>query len=544
MNFQDRLLPPIKTYEKLYNSFSWSTRKKYNIAHDICDRWAETEPGRLALIHKRSDGGTDHYNYGELRDRANRLANALQKAGVTKRDRIGLLLPQTPQTVLTHIAAYKLGAVAVPLASLFGPDALEYRLNTSAAKAIVTNAGGLAKITGIRDKLEHLELIVCIDGDDGEAKGFDGLCAAESGAFDTLDTLADDWAIMVFTSGTTGPPKGALHAHRVMLGHLPSIEYSHEFFPKDGDLMWTPADWAWAGGLFNTMLPSLYYGIPLLTYNFTKFDPETAFSLMEEVGVRNAFIPPTALKMLRVVEKPGERFDLKLRTIASGGESLGRETLDWGRAELGLTVNEFYGQTECNYVLGSCGAIGVMKPGTIGKPIPGHQVAVIDDQGKVMPPHEQGQIAMHRPDPLMFLEYWERPDATKEKFIGDWMTTGDQGIVDEEGYFAFVGRDDDVITSAGFRIGPGEIEDCLLRHPSVRLAAAVGKPDELRTEIVKAFIVLKDGYTATPDLEKELGQFVRTHLSAHEYPREIEFIDEMPLTTTGKVIRRLLREEA
>ena len=543
MNFQDRLLPPSKTYEKLYDSFSWSNPKQYNIAHDICDRWADSEPGRLALIHKRGDGGTDHYNYGELRDRANRLANALAKAGVTKRDRIGLLLPQTPQTVLTHIAAYKLGAVAVPLASLFGPDALEYRLNTCAAKVIVTNAAGLTKINGIRDRLEHLELIVCIDGDDGEAKGFDALCAGESGAFDTLDTLADDWAIMVFTSGTTGPPKGALHAHRVLLGHLPSIEYSHEFFPKDGDLMWTPADWAWAGGLFNTMLPSLYYGTPLLTYNFTKFDPEAAFSLMEEAGVRNAFIPPTALKMLRVVEKPGERFDLKLRTIASGGESLGRETLDWGRAELDLTVNEFYGQTECNYVLGSCGAIGVVKPGTIGKPIPGHKVAVIDDDGKVMPPNEQGQIAMHRPDPLMFLGYWERPDATSEKFIGDWMTTGDQGIVDEEGYFAFVGRDDDVITSAGFRIGPGEIEDCLLRHPSVRLAAAVGKPDELRTEIVKAFIVLKDGYAATPDLEKELGLFVREHLSAHEYPREIEFIDEMPLTTTGKVIRRLLRDE-
>ena len=349
---------------------------------------------------------------------------------------------------------------------------------------------------------------------------------------------------MVYTSGTTGPPKGALHAQRILAGHLPSIEYTHEFFPKADDLMWTPADWAWAGGLFNIMLPALNYGVPLLAYNFTKFDAETAFALMEETGVRNAFIPPTALRMLRAVDAPAKRYSLALRTIASGGESLGRETLEWGREELGLTINEFYGQTECNYVLASCAAVGVVKPGSIGKSIPGHTVGVIDDEGNELPPGEQGQIAVKRPDPIMFLEYWQRPEATEEKFIGDWMTTGDQGMSDEDGYISFVGRDDDVITSAGFRIGPGEIEDCLLRHPAVRLAAVVGKPDELRTEIVKAFIVLAEGHEATPELEKELRGFVRERLSAHEYPREIAFIDEMPLTTTGKVIRRLLREQA
>lgn len=544
MSVSRRLLPESANYEELYGGFKWSIPDRFNIAREICDRWADAEPERLAIIHKTPEGPLVHISYGELQARANQVANGLRAAGISKQDRIALLLPQCPQTAITHIASYKLGAVAVPLASLFGPDALEYRLNDSGAKAVITDKGGLAKIKAIRDRLEHLEIVICTDGADGEAQDFDAFREGQPEDFQTEDTLAEDWAIMVYTSGTTGPPKGALHAQRILPGHLPSIEYSHEFFPQEGDLMWTPADWAWAGGLFNIMLPALYYGVPLLAYNFIKFDPEAAFALMQEAGVRNAFIPPTALRMLRVVENPSERFTLSLRTIASGGEALGRETLQWGRDQLGLTINEFYGQTECNYVLASCATIGVVKPGSIGKAIPGHIVGVVDDEGNELGAGKQGQIAVKRPDPIMFLGYWKRDDATEEKFIGDWMTTGDQGVIDEEGYISFVGRDDDVITSAGFRIGPGEIEDCLIKHPAVRLAAAVGKPDPIRTEIVKAFIVLKEGFSQTPELEKELGAFVREHLSAHEYPREIAFIDEMPLTTTGKVIRRLLRDQA
>ncbi|RMF02405.1 MAG: AMP-dependent synthetase [Alphaproteobacteria bacterium] len=538
------MLPESQDYESLYNSFTWPMPERFNIAREICDRWAQREPDRLALIYKRPDGALEHYSYGDLFRAANRLASALRKGGIGKRDRVALLLQQSPQTAISHIAIYKLGAVAVPLASLFGPEALEYRLNNAEVGTLITDAPGLEKIASIRDRLTHLTRIICVEGPSGEAEGFDDICAGEPDEFPTCDTAPDDWAVMVYTSGTTGQPKGALHAQRVLLGHLPGVEYSHNFFPGDGDLMWTPADWAWAGGLFNIMLPSLYYGVPLLAHAFTKFDPEAAFALMEEAGVRNAFIPPTALRMLRAVERPAERYKLSLRTIASGGESLGRETLEWGESALGLTINEFYGQTECNYVLSSCAPLGVVKPGSIGKPVPGHVVAVIAPDGSELPPGEQGQIAIRNPDPNMFLEYWKRPEATREKFIGDWMTTGDQGVMDEEGYISFVGRDDDVITSAGFRIGPGEIEDCLLKHPAVRLAAAVGKPDPVRTEIVKAFIVLKEGYSKTPELEKELGTFVRERLSAHEYPREIAFIDEMPLTTTGKVIRRLLREQA
>jgi acetyl-CoA synthetase len=333
-----------------------------------------------------------------------------------------------------------------------------------------------------------------------------------------------------------------LHGHRVLLGHLPGVEFPHEFMPQPGDRMWTPADWAWAGGLLDVLLPALSLGVPVVAKAFEKFDPEEAFVLMAEAGVRNAFIPPTALRMLRSAGKPKQK--LSLRTVGSGGESLGVETYEWGREALGLSINEFYGQTECNLVLSSCSAIGISKSGYIGRSVPGHDVAVIRTDGSLCAPGEVGQIAVKRPDPVMFLEYWKRPDATRAKFIGDWMTTGDQGEVDDEGYVRFVGRDDDVITSSGYRIGPGEIEDCLIRHPAVALAAAVGKPDPLRTEIVKAFVQLKPGFTPSDALAVEIQMFVRTRLSAHEYPREVEFVEQMPMTTTGKVIRRLLREKA
>jgi acetyl-CoA synthetase len=288
----------------------------------------------------------------------------------------------------------------------------------------------------------------------------------------------------------------------------------------------------------------LHHGVPVIARKSDKFDPEEAFALMARLGVRNAFIPPTALRMLRAAATPNGRYELNLRSVASGGETLGAEIVEWGKATFGLTINEFYGQTECNLVLASCAMLGVSRPGSMGKPVPGHTVAVIRPDGSKAATGELGQIAVMRPDPVMFIEYWQRPEATREKFIGDWMTTGDQGTVDEDGYFHFIGRDDDVITSSGYRIGPGEIEDCLISHPAVALAAVVGKPDPVRTEIVKAFIVLKAGLTASDALAADIQGFVRTRLSAHEYPREVAFIDALPMTTTGKIIRRMLRERA
>ncbi|HEY4863374.1 MAG TPA: AMP-binding protein, partial [Xanthobacteraceae bacterium] len=387
-------------------------------------------------------------------------------------------------------------------------------------------------------------LVLSTDGPDDCARGFNETIERAAAAFTPAETGPDDPALMIYTSGTTGQPKGALHGHRVLLGHLPGVELPHDFFPQPGDRFWTPSDWAWAGGLLDVLLPSLHFGVAVVAKRVEKFDPEEAFWLMSSACVRNAFVAPTALRMLRSAPNPRGRHDLKLRTLGSGGESLGEETYAWGRETLGLTINEFYGQTECNLVLSSAAAIGVSKAGAIGKPVPGHTVAVIRPDGSVCEAGELGQIAVKRPDPVMFLGYWKRPDATRDKFIGDWMTTGDQGVTDEEGYVRFVGRDDDVITSAGYRIGPGEIEDCLIRHPAVALAAAVGKPDPVRTEIVKAFVQLKPGYAPSNALAVEIQDFVRTRLSAHEYPREVAFVDQMPMTTTGKVIRRLLRDKA
>src|SRR4051812_2908131 len=538
------MLPDIRDYERLVGAFRWNIPERYNIGVDVCDRWAAAEPERPAILDLAVDGKVAVTSYGRLRECSNRLANVLRARGVARGDRVAVLLPQGAAVPIAHIAVYKLGGVALPLAALFGVDALAYRLANAGVKAVITNAAGVAKLKQIGAELPDLAFVLSTDGPDGSVEGFSEALKGASPEFSPADTCADDPAMMIYTSGTTGQPKGALHAHRVLLGHLPGVQMPHEFLPQAGDRLWTPADWAWAGGLLNILLPGLHFGVPVVARKSEKFDPEEAFRLMADMAVRNTFIPPTALRMLRSVSNPRGGFELSLRTIGSGGEALGAETFAWGREALGLTINEFYGQTECNLVLSSCAAIGVAKPGSIGKPVPGHAVAVIREDGRRCEPGELGQIAVARPDPVMFLGYWNKPGATEAKFLGDWMTTGDQGVLDPDGYVRFVGRDDDVITSSGYRIGPGEIEDCLIRHPAVALAAAVGKPDPVRTEIVKAFVVLREGYSASDRLASEIQAFVRGRLSAHEYPREISFRTNLPLTTTGKVIRRLLRDEA
>ncbi len=532
------------SYETLYRDFRWQIPARFNIGVAVSDRWAAIEPDRTALLADRGPGEAARLSYGELSARSNALANALRAQGVRPGDRVALLLPQCFEAAIAHVAIYKLGAVAVPLALLFGADALEYRLIAAGVKAVIANEAGRAKLAAIRSRLPELETVICVDGAAAGALDFEKLVADHAPHFAAAATGPDDPAMMIFTSGTTGPPKGALHGHRVLLGHLPGVQMPHEFLPQPGDLFWTPADWAWAGGLLNALLPALYLGVPVVAGRFARFDPETALGMMEKMKVRNAFIPPTALRMLKAAPGVVRRFDLSLRSICAAGESLGNETYDWAREEFGLTINEAYGQTECNLVLASCAGLGVSRGGAIGKPVPGHEVAVIDGEGRRVKAGEPGQIAVARPDPVMFLEYWQNPEATQQKFIGDWMLTGDQGIEDGDGYVHFFGRDDDVITSAGYRIGPGEVEDCLTGHPAVALAAAVGKPDALRTEIVKAYIVLREGVEPSPELAGEISLWVRERLSAHEYPREVEFVDQMPLTTTGKVIRRVFRDRA
>ena len=540
--FAPPVLAGTRDYEALRQSFRWQIPAHFNVGVDICDHWAGREPARTALLDVRADGQTEEISYGALREQSNRLANVLAAQGVGRGDRVAILLPQMPAVAVCHIAIYKLGAVALPLAMLFGVEAISYRLKDSGARALITNGQGLAKLAPARDEARGLDLVLSVDGMSDGAQDFHAALSRAASVFTPVCTGNNEPALMVYTSGTTGPPKGALHAHRVLLGHLPGIEFPHEFLPQPGDRFWTPADWAWAGGLLDALLPSLHYGVPVVSHRSEKFDPEQAFALIARMGVRNAFIPPTALRMMR--SAPAQRGGLRLRSVGSGGEALGAETLEWGRSALGVTINEFYGQTECNLVLASCAQIGVSRPGAIGKAVPGHDVEVIRPDGTPCVEGEAGEIAIKRPDPVMFLEYWGKPDATRDKFVGDWMITGDQGVRDGQGYVQFVGRNDDVITSSGYRIGPSEIEDCLIKHPAVALAAVVGKPDSVRTEIVKAFIVPKQGHEPSAALAADIQSFVRTRLSAHEYPREVAFVEALPMTTTGKIIRRLLREQA
>ena len=538
-------LPPCATYDALYRDFSWQLPEKFNIGKAVSDDWAVREPERICLQH--FDPGGDHRSltYGALSAQSASLANGFAALGIKPGDRVALLLPQGFETVIAHVATYKMGAIALPLALLFGAEALEYRLRIAGATAIVTNAFGLSRLAEVRSRLPALKHVILVGDETREGTvAFSLLVEAHPPVFTVADTGCDDPALMIFTSGTTGPPKGALHGHRVLIGHIPGIQMAHEFLPQPGDRLWTPADWAWAGGLLNALLPGLLLGVPVVSSPAQKFDPDMAYRIMAEMKVRNAFIPPTALRLLKAVERPRETYDLDLRTIGCAGEALGRQTYKWAKDVLGLTVNEFYGQTECNFVLSSMAAICVTRAGAIGKPVAGHRVAIVTAEGEALPPGAIGQIAIARPDPVMFLGYWQDEAATEAKFAGEWLLTGDQGRMDEAGYIEFLGRDDDVITSAGYRIGPAEIEDCLLGHPAVQLAAVVGKPDPVRTEIVKAFVVLAPGHAPANGLSEALRDWVKQRLSMHEYPREIEFVDQLPMTTSGKVIRRELRQRA
>lgn len=537
------MLTRADSYETLVERFRWQVPARFNIARAVCHRWADVEPHRLALVHVLGDGGIEEWAFDDIRRRANRLANALRGLGVGPGDRVAILLGQHPDTAVAHVAAYAIGAIAVPLFALFGPDALEFRLADSEARLIITDGPGAAKVESIRHLLPALRTVVTIDGVGDASVGLDDLLVNASADFEPLDTAADDPALIIYTSGTTGPPKGALHAHRVLLGHLPGVEYPHEFFPHPDDRFWTPADWAWIGGLLDVLFPSWFHGVAVVAHRPPKFDPEQAFALMAQHRIRNVFLPPTALKLMRQApRRAGRRRLLELRTVGSGGEPLGMELLDWGRETLGVTINEFYGQTEANLVIANCHPLVPVRAGSMGRAVPGHRVGIVDDAGTELPDGETGSIAVGSPDPVMTLGYWRNPAATAEKFAGEWWLTGDLARREPDGSFWFSGRADDVITSAGYRIGPAEIEDCLLRHPAVEMAAVIGVPDPMRTERIKAFIVPAPGFVGDERLSAEIQAFVRERLAAHEYPREVEFVDSLPLTTTGKIMRRTLRE--
>ncbi len=532
-----RVLPEIGDWRAMRAGFRWRVPARFNIARACCDSWAAADPGRLALRDVRDDAAACDWTYGQLKRASDGLAASLRARGVGRGDRVAVLLPQCPEVLITHMAVYKLGAVMLPLFTLFGPDALRYRLADSGARALVTDAESLGKVQSLRGDLPELAEVYAVAGSAAPVRSFWDEIEAAHG-FSPVDTAAEDPAFLIYTSGTTGAPKGVLHAHRALIGHLPSIEAHHEGFPQPGDIGWTPADWAWIGGLMDMAMPCLYYGVPQIAQAKRKFDPEAAFALIRDEGIRNAFLPPTALKLMRQATPPK---GLHLRSIGSGGEALGADLLDWARKYLGAPVNEIYGQTECNLVTASCHGSMQVRPGSMGQAVPGHEVAVIDGDGNAVPDGELGEIAVRRPDPVMFLRYWNLPEKTAEKFAGDWMRTGDLGRRDEAGYFWYVSRDDDVITSAGYRIGPTEIETCLTGHPDVVMAAVVGVPDPVRTEAVKAFVVLREG-AAWAGLPEALIARVKDRISPHVAPRQIERIDALPMTATGKIMRRALRD--
>jgi acetyl-CoA synthetase len=535
-------------YREICAGHHWSVPPDFNIARAVCGRHA-SDPDRLALLWEDEDGATSRYSFGELQREANRLSNVLRARGVARGDKVAIILPQRPQTAIAHVACHQLGAVSVPLSFLFGPDALEYRLADSEAKVVLCDPASLPNLAPIVRALPGVSLVIGVAGArEAWTEDWTALLASASDAFTPAATAAADPALLIYTSGTTGPPKGALMPQQCLLGNLPGFIYSHDVFPQQEDLFWSPADWAWTGGLMDALLPALYFGRPILGFR-GRFDPDRALALMAKYRVRNTFLFPTALKMMmKAVPQPRLRYAVNLRSVMSAGEAVGTTVFAWAQEALGVTINEMFGQTEMNYIVGNSHTLWPAKPGSMGRPYPGHRILVVDDAGDEVPAGELGEVAVHRigsdgtPDPVFFLEYFKNPEATARKFTGDWCRTGDLATRDDDGYLWYQGRSDDMFKAAGYRIGPSEIENCLVKHPAVANAAVVPSPDETRGNVVKAFIVLAAGHEPAPALEEDIQRHVKAFLAPYEYPKEIEFIAALPMTTTGKVQRRVLRE--
>ena len=535
-------------YEALHSEWRWQVPAHFNIHVACCERWAE-DASRPALIIEDDAGHIDRHTYAEVREAVERIATGLRRLGVERGDRVAIVLPQCFETVVAHFAVYRLGAVAMPLSMLFGPDALVYRLSDSAARVVIVDAAVRGALVAVSDQCPALAATVVVGGSPAAPAehSWDDLLAESRDSHPVADTRATDPAVLIYTSGTTGPPKGALMPHQALLGNIPGFVASQNGFPRADDVFWSPADWAWTGGLMDAMLPTLYFGQVLVGYR-GRFSPDKAFDLMARHAVTNTFLFPTALKaMMKAVPSPRDRYDLRLRAIMSAGEAVGDTVFAWCEKALGVTVNEMFGQTEINYIVGNSCEDWPARPGSMGRPYQGHRVAVIDDRGEPLPPGELGEVAVNRldrhgdPDPVFFLGYWNNPNATERKFSGDWCRTGDLAVTDEDGYLWYKGRSDDMFKAAGYRIGPSEVENCLVGHPAVANAAVVPKPDPERGALVKAYVVLAQGYEADQVLVAALQQHVRGQLAPYEYPKEIEFIDALPMTTTGKVQRRILR---
>jgi acetyl-CoA synthetase len=548
-------------YAQLHAGFRWHVPARFNIADVCCTRWARRTPDAVAIRFEHERGERRDFSYAELDGDADRLGAALRRRGVGRGDRVAIVLPQRFETAVAHIALYRLGAIAMPLSFLFGPEALEYRINDSGSTLAIVDENGIDNVLAARALCPRLATVVAVGAAEGQGDvDWGAMLAAEPAVrLAAVRTSAADPAVLIYTSGTTGPPKGALLPHRALIGNLPGFVASQNWFGFDPyrargrntSVFWSPADWAWAGGLIDSLWPTLYFGREIVAYQ-GRFAPEKAFELIERHGVTHTFLFPTALKaMMKAVPEPRTRHRLNLEAIMSAGEAVGDAVFAYCRDQLGVIPNEMFGQTEVNYIVGNCALHWPARPGSMGRAYPGHRIAVIDDDGRECPRGTPGDVALHArdvhgdPDPVFFLGYWQREDATRAKFTGDpadsWCRTGDTATMDEDGYLWYQGRSDDVFKAAGYRIGPSEIENCLVKHAAVANAAVVPKPDAERGALVKAFVVLAPGHAASAQLELELQAHVRGKLAPYEYPKEIEFIDALPMTTTGKVQRRVLR---
>lgn len=534
------------SYAELYESFEWDVPETFNVASYICDRWAD-DKSKTALFFESAEGREETYTFWQLRNESNQLANFLQQRGVEKGDRVAMTGVQKPETLVTLLATWKLGAVAVPFSAMFGTSGLEYRLNDSRPDAFVVDDGNVDTYREISDNADSLSTVLTVDTEpiDGEQAFHDAL-DGEDRSFETVGTVPEDPATIIYTSGTTGDPKGAVHPQRTLLGQLPGFVFTHMNLDiRESDVVWMVPEWSWIG-LYGFIMPALFYGQPVVGYARADFEPSEVFRLVEKYGISYFNASPTAYRMMMEAEGV-EQYDLSsVRALSLGAEKVGESIVEWVDDVFGgAAINVGYGQTECVLPIGECSELDMCREGSIGVPTPGHRVEILDPE-TAEPTVETGELGeigvSYEGDPLCFKEYWELPETTAEKVKNGWLRTEDLGTIDEDGFIFFESRKDDVILSAGYRIGPEEVEESLTTHDAVLNSGVIGVPHDTRGEVVKAYVELTDDAKPSADIVEELQDHVKTDLAKYEYPREIEFVDELPKTSTGKIQRTALRE--